>query len=102
MVYADSLGRPFLTIEDNGGTDQYETRVALDIEGNALSITDHRGVVVQESVHDNAVVLPVMAYTYDALYRLTQATGREPAGGIADVQRDENDEMRVTHGNGSM
>ena len=32
-------------------SEQYETRVLLDIEGNALSITDHRGVVVQESAY---------------------------------------------------
>lgn len=49
VVHLDALGRPFLTIEDNGGTDQFATTVELDIEGNALSITDHRGVVVQES-----------------------------------------------------
>lgn len=50
VVHLDALGRPFKTIEDNGGTDQFATTVELDIEGNALSITDHREVVVQESV----------------------------------------------------
>jgi uncharacterized protein RhaS with RHS repeats len=38
---------------------------------------------------------------YDALYRLIEATGREHAGGIADVQRDQNDVplMNLPHTN---
>ncbi|APR86768.1 insecticidal toxin complex protein [Minicystis rosea] len=49
VVHLDALGRPFETIEDNGADGQYATTVELDIEGNALSITDARGVMVQES-----------------------------------------------------
>src|SRR5262249_5178051 len=49
VVHLDALGRPVKTIEDNGEDGQYATMVALDIEGNALAITDARGVVVQES-----------------------------------------------------
>ncbi|MFT3770203.1 MAG: SpvB/TcaC N-terminal domain-containing protein [Minicystis sp.] len=49
VVHLDALGRPFKTIQDNGDAGQYETTVVLDIEGNALSITDDRGVVVQQS-----------------------------------------------------
>ncbi|MFT3771558.1 MAG: SpvB/TcaC N-terminal domain-containing protein [Minicystis sp.] len=51
IVHLDALGRPFQTIEDNGGTSQYATTVARDIEGNVLSVTDHRGVVVQQSTY---------------------------------------------------
>ena len=47
VVHLDTLGRPFLTIADNGigedGTPQlYETHVELDIEGQQLFILDAR------------------------------------------------------------
>ncbi|MFT3772892.1 MAG: SpvB/TcaC N-terminal domain-containing protein [Minicystis sp.] len=50
VVHLDALGRPFQTIADNGGTSQYVTTVELDIEGNALSITDHRGALLEQNV----------------------------------------------------
>lgn len=48
IVYLDTLGRIFLTINDNGpaedGTEQkYETRIELDIEGNKKAVFDARG-----------------------------------------------------------
>lgn len=47
VAHLDTLGRPFLTVANNGeqlGVKQrYDTWVALDIEGNALSVTDARG-----------------------------------------------------------
>ncbi|NER83999.1 MAG: hypothetical protein F6K42_31540 [Leptolyngbya sp. SIO1D8] len=49
VVHLDTLGRPILTVEDNGPDGQYETRVGLDIEGHQLYVMDAR---------DN----PVMAY----------------------------------------
>jgi RHS repeat-associated protein len=57
VAHLDSLGRTFLTIEDNGldenGTPQhYPTRVELDVEGNALSTTDARGVRTLAQVFD--------------------------------------------------
>jgi RHS repeat-associated protein len=59
-----------------------------DPVGNITEIVDG----AQETVFfDNAVVSPSAQYVYDAIYRLTQATGRELAGGLADVQRDQND-----------
>jgi hypothetical protein len=48
LAHADSLGRTFLTEADNGTSSShvyYDTRVALDVEGHALSITDARGNV---------------------------------------------------------
>jgi RHS repeat-associated protein len=50
VVHLDALGRPFRALEDNGSAGQYATTTTLDIEGNALLINDHRGVVVQRSV----------------------------------------------------
>jgi RHS repeat-associated protein len=59
-----------------------------DPVGNITEILDS----AQQAVFfDNDVVLPVMAYVYDAIYRLTEGKGRELAGGLADVQRDHND-----------
>jgi RHS repeat-associated protein len=57
VAHLDTLGRPFLTVADNGiaadGTRQlYPTHVTLDIEGNPRWITDARGN-------------RVMAYGYD-------------------------------------
>ena len=43
VVHLDTLGRPILTLEDNGEFGQYETRVGLDIEGNQLYVIDARG-----------------------------------------------------------
>ncbi|MFP4418821.1 MAG: hypothetical protein ACLFSB_16290 [Chitinispirillaceae bacterium] len=38
ISHLDSLGRVYLTVEDNGSEGTYQTRAALDIEGNVLSI----------------------------------------------------------------
>ena len=59
VAYLDTLGRPFLTVADNGadetGAEQkYQTRVELDIEGNQRSVTD-------------ALERKVMVYDYDLL-----------------------------------
>ena len=44
LAYFDSLGRAYLTVEDNGTHGNYETRMAFDIEGNIRSVTDQRGI----------------------------------------------------------
>ena len=46
IIYFDSLGRPFLSLADNGPDGQYQTRTEQDIEGNPLRIIDDRGNVV--------------------------------------------------------
>ncbi|WP_437764849.1 RHS repeat-associated core domain-containing protein [Sorangium sp. So ce281] len=59
-----------------------------DPVGNIVEINDS----AQQTVFfNNAVVSPNAQYIYDAVYRLIEATGREHAGGLADVQRDQND-----------
>jgi RHS repeat-associated protein len=63
-------------------------RYTYDPVGNITEIADS---AQQKVFFANDVVLPAMAYVYDALYRLSSATGREQAGGLADVQRDVND-----------
>ncbi|HEX2956509.1 MAG TPA: RHS repeat-associated core domain-containing protein, partial [Chitinispirillaceae bacterium] len=44
VAYFDSLGRAYLTVEDNGTHGSYETRMAFDIEGNIRSVIDQRGI----------------------------------------------------------
>jgi RHS repeat-associated protein len=62
VAYLDSLGRPFMTIADNGPEGQYATRVELNIEGNQRAVKDERrkpdGAVEQRIV---------MRYDYDML-----------------------------------
>jgi len=48
----DSLGRPFMVIADNGIAGKYQTRTELNIEGQALSVTDARGNVVEQYKYD--------------------------------------------------
>ena len=48
----DALGRSFLTIADNGTAGRYQTRTVFDVEGNALSVTDARGIVTATQVPD--------------------------------------------------
>ncbi|XYI02092.1 RHS repeat domain-containing protein [Sorangium sp. So ce1128] len=58
-----------------------------DPAGNIVEIGDS----AQQTVFfNNAVVSPSAHYVYDAVYRLTEATGREHAS-LAEVQRDQND-----------
>lgn len=60
-----------------GGGPLQDLRYAYDPPGNITSIRDH----AQQTVYfDNTVVEPHAAYTYDALYRLIEATEREHIG----------------------
>ncbi|MEO5726932.1 MAG: RHS repeat-associated core domain-containing protein, partial [Byssovorax sp.] len=76
------------TVRDSDGAVLQNLAYAYDPVGNITEIKDS----AQQTVFfDNAVVSASTRYVVDALYRLTQATGREHAGGMADVQRDQND-----------
>jgi RHS repeat-associated protein len=50
IVYLDALGRPFLSLDDNGVDDLFETRTEQDIEGATLRVIDARGNPVMEYV----------------------------------------------------
>lgn len=52
VAHLDSLGRVFLTVEDNGALGTRDTRLELDIEGQTLSVTDARDVKVLEQTYD--------------------------------------------------
>lgn len=43
VAQLDSLGRPFLTVADNGAAGRYETRADLDIQGHERRVTDALG-----------------------------------------------------------
>ncbi|MFO0756331.1 MAG: RHS repeat-associated core domain-containing protein [Byssovorax sp.] len=68
--------------------------------GNIVAIADGaaNGVLQQR-----CGVRQYPQYVYDAIYRLVQASGREHAGGVGDVQRDQNDLplMNLPHENDS-
>ena len=105
----DTLGRPFLTIADNGIKGKYQTRVELDIEGNQRAVIDARGRTVARYDYDmlgnrikrssmeagarwtlaNAAGKPIFAWdsrshtvrtTYDALRRPAETFLRKGAG----------------------
>jgi RHS repeat-associated protein len=59
-----------------------------DPVGNITEIND---TAQQTWFFRNSVVLPANSFTYDALYQLISATGREHAGLGMDMQRDNND-----------
>ncbi len=61
----------------------------FDPVGNVLAIADD----AQQTVFfDNAVTDGSCLYEYDPTYRLVNATGREHASSVANVQRDNNDQ----------
>ena len=62
IVHFDSLGRPFLSIANNGSDGQYQTRTEQDIEGNPLRIIDDRGNVVMAYQVESNGNLPVRGY----------------------------------------
>lgn len=66
VIHFDVLGRPFLTITDNGKDKnkqdrKYKTRVELDIEGNQREVRD---AIIQ---HNDNLGRIVMRYEYDML-----------------------------------
>lgn len=109
VSHLDSLGRPFLSVADNGAGGKHETRVDFDIEGNTRSVTDALGRIVARYEYDmlstpiqqasmeagarwmlgDVAGQPVRAwddrgfmrrFTYDVLHRPTDLFVTEPAG----------------------
>lgn len=70
VSHLDSLGREFLAVADNGALGPYETRIALDVEGNQRSVTDARGVRVLATTFD-MLGRPASADSADAGQRTT-------------------------------
>jgi RHS repeat-associated protein len=52
VSYIDSLGRPFLTVADNGADGKFESRIELDIKGLRRSVSDALGRQVMVSDYD--------------------------------------------------
>ena len=59
------------------------------------NITDIRDEAQQTIYFNNQVVEPHAEYTYDAIYRLIEASGREHIGQVSQPQTSWNDEFRV-------
>ncbi len=74
------LARIHTTREGGDGTDVQDLRYVYDPAGNVVSITDKSKPTVW---FRNQQVEPDARYTYDAVYRLIEATGREHIGQIA-------------------
>lgn len=53
-VHLDSLGRTFLTVEDNGESGKYSTLSVYDIQGNVVSMKDPRSMNKHEEDRYNA------------------------------------------------
>ncbi|MEU9559639.1 SpvB/TcaC N-terminal domain-containing protein [Streptomyces fumanus] len=70
-----------------------DLRYTYDPVGN---ITEVRDDAQQTHFFANQVVAPGSRYTYDALYRLVRATGREHAGGANDTTRTDTDTEAVS------
>lgn len=75
--HLDVLGRPVLSLEDNGDGQPYPTRVVVDVEGNLRALIDARGNTVMSYKYD---LLGNMVYqnSMDAGQRwlLTDAVGK--------------------------
>lgn len=75
------------------GSDQLQdVAYTFDPAGNLLAACDR----AQQTIYfDNAVIEPRSDYTYDALYRLIEAGGREHTGQVSQPQNTWNDEYRT-------
>lgn len=83
-----------LTTTRAAGTRLQELTYTYDPVGNITSIQDN----AQQTVcFNNSVVSPSARYTYDAIYRLIQAGGREHVGQAADTQVDHDDAPRTVN-----
>ena len=69
-----------------------DLRHTYDPAGNVTAIRDD---AQQTTYFNNSVVEPHADYTYDAVYRLLAATGREHLGQVSQPQTTRNDESRV-------
>jgi len=81
ITHLDSLGRTFLTVQDNGPTaaDRYKTYVKLDIEGNDLIITDPRNIQSFTNTYDIAGrKLQVDSKDAGVKYLLPDISGEKP------------------------
>lgn len=77
VAHVDPLGRPFLTIADNGPAGQYHTRSVLDIQGRQLEVHDHFDRAVMTFAYD---MLGTRAYQHGMdsgeRWTLTDVAGR--------------------------
>jgi RHS repeat-associated protein len=70
-AWFDALGRPVLTVADNGSAGRFPSRVDLDIQGNQRAVRD---AIVQAGDQQGRIV---MRYDYDMLKRHLHRTSME-------------------------
>jgi RHS repeat-associated protein len=81
------------TTRPSAGNPLQNLTYTYDPVGNVTRIGD---AAQQTIFFANQVVTPSADYTYDAIYRLTRATGREHIGQAAAPQTDWNDSVRIS------
>ncbi len=81
-----------LTTRPSGPSPLQDLDYTYDPVGNITRITD---AAQQTSFYKNQGVAPAMEYTYDAIYRLTLASGRESIGQTTPIPIDWNDSARM-------
>ncbi|PSR18282.1 toxin [filamentous cyanobacterium CCP3] len=81
-----------LTVRASGGFPLQDLNYTYDPVGNITRIRDQ---AQQPTYFNNQVVSPVCDYTYDPIYRLIAATGREHIGQAGQSETSWNDEFRV-------
>jgi len=94
-VYDDKTFRltHLVTTRKSGSNPLQDLSYAYDAIGNITGISDD----AQQTIYfNNSVVTPSASYIYDALYRLTQATGREHIGQNFSGQVDDDDFPRMS------
>lgn len=91
-AYDDDTFRLIHLKTSRSGTQFQDLFYTYDPAGNITHIRDD----AQQTIYfNNQVVLPQCDYTYDAIYRLINATGREHIGQLAQPETTWNDEFRV-------
>jgi RHS repeat-associated protein len=81
-----------LTVRANGSSPLQDLNYTYDPVGNITRIRDD----AQQTIYfNNQVVSPNGEYTYDPIYRLIQASGREHIGQVTQPETTWNDEFRV-------
>jgi hypothetical protein len=77
VKHYDSLGRPFVTVQDNGSEGRYTTRTVLDVEGNLRQMHDARDRLIVKYRYDlQGRPISKMSFEAGATWTLHDVLGR--------------------------
>ena len=86
--------RRIRSVRTSDSASRQDLQYAYDPRGNIISIRD----LAQQTVYfNNQIVAPHNEFTYDALYRIVEATGREHIAGNAPPSRDDAPRTNLPH-----